>query len=277
MIFIRNKNNYFLWTLLFIGFAGTFTNAQQKPASKIKSEMVLVKGGNYKPLYADTNAADVKVESFYMDKYAVTNSDFQKFVEENPKWRKSKVKKIFADKTYLTNWESDLKPGKNVLPNAPVTNVSWFAAKDYCECQGKRLPKVAEWEYAAQASETKANGGSDKKYLQKIFDWYSMPTQSKISRVGSKGKNYWGVYDLHGLIWEWTQDFYSALVTGESRGDSGLEKNLFCGSGSVGAADFTNYPAFLRFAFRSSLKANYTTANLGFRCVKDYKNKRGVK
>ncbi len=246
--------------------------AQNKILQDSKRNMVLVKGGNYKPLYFDSATVSIKVNSFYMDKYAVTNSDFLKFVEQNPKWQKSKVKKIFAEKSYLASWKNDFEMGDKVYPDAPVTNVSWFAAKDYCECKGKRLPTVTEWEYAARASDKKADGTDDKNYLQKIYEWYSSPTPNKISKVGSMGKNYWGVYDLHGLIWEWNQDFFSSLVTGESRGDSGLEKNLFCGSGSVGATDFKNYPAFLRFAFRSSLKANYTTANLGFRCVKDLKN-----
>jgi len=270
-----NKTGIIIFILVL--FFRTALYGQNNSQNENMERMVLVRAGDYKPLYIDSSAATVKINSFYMDKYAVTNKEFLKFVKENPKWLRSKVKKLFADKSYLINWESDLKLGNKVVANAPVTNVSWFAAKDYCECQGKRLPTVAEWEYAAQASKTKPDGSKDNDYLQQIFDWYSRPTPLEIPEVGSIGKNYWGVYDMHGLIWEWTQDFYSALVTGESRGNSGLEKNLFCGSGSVGASDFTNYPAFLRFAFRSSLKANYTTNNLGFRCVKDLNNNRGAK
>ncbi len=271
MILFLLKKNMVLVLLCTILLLNTNVSAQKNVSSNSNYEMVLVKGGNYKPLYFDSTTTNVKVNSFYMDKHAVTNADFLKFVEQNPKWQKSKVKKIFAEKSYLANWKNDFEPGDKVYSDAPVTNVSWFAAKDYCECQGKRMPTVAEWEYAAQASENKADGANDKKYLEKIYDWYSSPTPNIIPKTGSKGKNYWGLYDMHGLIWEWNQDFFSALVTGESRGDSGLEKNLFCGSGSVGATDFKNYPAFLRFAFRSSLKANYTTANLGFRCAKDFK------
>ncbi len=75
--------------------------------------------------------------------------------------------------------------------------------------------------------------------------------------------------DLHGLVWEWTSDFNSALVTGDARGDTGLERQLFCGAGSLGASDRANYAAFMRFGFRSSLRAGYTVHNLGFRCAKD--------
>jgi len=234
--------------------------------------MVFIKGGIYTPLYiSKKEGTGVEVAPFFIDKYAVTNSQFLKFVKENPKWKRSNAKKLFADENYLSSWKADLELGKNVLPNGPVTNISWFAAKAYCEYYKKRLPSVAEWELVAKASSNQSDGSKDQKYIRQIIEWYSRPTTEKISPVGSRGKNYWGVYDMHGLIWEWTSDFFSSLVTGESRGDSGLERNLFCGSGSVNASDFKNYPAFMRYAFRSSLKANYTTSNLGFRCAKDYK------
>ena len=242
------------------------------------TDMALIKGGKYKPLYgANNNSDEVTVAPFYLDKYPVTNKSFLQFVKENSNWRRSNVKKLFADENYLKNWKNDLELGSNVLPDAPVTNVSWFAAKAYCEYYGKRLPTVAEWELVAQASAKQTDGSKDPNYIRQILEWYSKPTQKIIPAIGQTEKNIWGVYDMHGLVWEWTSDFFSAMVTGESRGDSGLERNLFCGSGSVGASDFKNYPAFMRFAFRSSLKANYTTNNLGFRCAKDFYQGRNEK
>jgi formylglycine-generating enzyme required for sulfatase activity len=59
------------------------------------------------------------------------------------------------------------------------------------------------------------------------------------------------------------------MVTGESRADAGLERDLFCGAGSVGAKDASDYAAFMRLALRSSLRANNTTTALGFRCARD--------
>ena len=59
------------------------------------------------------------------------------------------------------------------------------------------------------------------------------------------------------------------MVTGDSRGDTGLDRQLFCGSGAQGAKDRSDFPAFMRFAYRSSLKAGYTVHNLGFRCAQD--------
>lgn len=233
-------------------------------------EMAKVKGGVYTPLYGSDSIA-VRVSDFYMDRYPVTNSDYLAFVEEHPQWKKSQVKKLFADGSYLRNWKLDTDMGDNVVPKAPVTNVSWFAAKSYCECQGKRLPTMDEWEYAAMADETVADARSKKQYNQYILGWYEAPHTYK-NPIGSTFKNYWGIYDLHGLVWEWTSDFNSVLLSGESRKGNDEDANLFCGAAALGATDLMNYAAFMRYAFRASIKANYTVQNLGFRCAMDGKN-----
>ena len=59
------------------------------------------------------------------------------------------------------------------------------------------------------------------------------------------------------------------LVSGESRADASLERGLFCGAGASGASDFADYAAFMRFGYRASLQARYTTAQLGFRSAYD--------
>ncbi len=266
----KTKKNILLFLILCINV----TVAQSNKISPANN-MVLINGGVYTPLYGEkNNEVKIKVAPFYIDKYPVTNAQFLEFVKANPKWRKSNVKKLFADKNYLSHWKNDLELGNNTLPNSPVTNISWFAAKAFCDYYGKRLPTVAEWELVAKASATNPDGSKDQNFIKQILEWYSTPTPGKVPSISEREKNYWGVSDMHGLVWEWTSDFFSSLVTGESRGDSGFERNLFCGSGSVNASDFKNYPAFMRFAFRSSLKANYTTNNLGFRCAKDF-NKKG--
>ncbi|MNL63509.1 Formylglycine-generating sulfatase enzyme [compost metagenome] len=78
---------------------------------------------------------------------------------------------------------------------------------------------------------------------------------------------------MHGLVWEWTSDFNSIFLSGESRKDKSSDQNLFCGSASVNAADLMDYAAFMRYAFRGSLKAQYSTRNLGFRCASTIKPK----
>ncbi|MDD2985321.1 formylglycine-generating enzyme family protein [Flavobacterium sp.] len=233
----------------------------------VTTEMALVKGGSYVPLYGQKQE-EVIVNDLYMDVHPVTNAEFLDFVKKNEKWQKSKVKKLFADGNYLVKWQNDTLLNVDAKPNSPVTNVSWYAANAYCDCQGKRLATVDEWEYAAMADETIPDARKLESYNQIILDWYEKP-KTYQKEVGTTFKNYYGVYDLHGLVWEWTSDFNSVLITGESRGDSAENNNLFCGSGSLNATDLMNYAAFIRYAFRGSVKANYSVQNLGFRCVKD--------
>lgn len=247
----------------FIGSFFTFGTAQS-------IKMAKVDGGVYVPLYG-VDSIVVSVDPFYMDVYPVTNAQFLAFVKEYPEWKKSRVKKLFADGNYLFEWKNDESFGKNLDAEAPVTNVSWFAAKDYCRCQGKRLPTVDEWEFAGMADESTADARKNKNYNEYILSWYEK--RSTLSNtIGSTFKNYWGIYDLHGLVWEWTSDFNSVLLSGESRKDVDKDSNLFCGSAAVGASDLMNYAAFMRYAFRGSLKANYSVKNLGFRCVTDIEN-----
>jgi len=235
--------------------------------------MVRVPAGAYVPLYAiargDSGArAAVRVGAFAMTVHPITNAEFLAFVREYPEWRRSRVKPLFADGSYLKHWKGDLELGERAPASSPVVHVSWFAARAYLKSRGLRLPTVDEWEYAAAASERRRNAARDPAFLARLRAWYARPTMDPLPSVGSTFRNVYGLRDLHGLVWEWTLDFNSALVTGESRGDSALERSLYCGSGAAGASDFEDYAAFMRYAFRSSLEARYTVANLGFRGVR---------
>ena len=234
-----------------------------------QSKMVSIQGDSYIPLYG-RDSLQVTISDFDMDVYPVTNKEYLQFVKDHPKWRRSAVLKLFADKNYLSQWDSDTTLNTNQSLDAAITNVSWFAAKDYCECQGKRLPTIDEWEYVAMANVELRDARILKTYNEYILSWYEKP-KTFNNEIGSTFKNYWGVYDLHGLVWEWTLDFNSVLVSGESRKDVDNDSDLFCGSAAIGATDLMNYAAFMRYAIRGSVKARYTMKNLGFRCVKDKK------
>ena len=221
----------------------------------------------YRPLFrGEKDAKEMPVAAFHLDVRPVTNGEFVTFVCENPNWQRSRVPRLFADEGYLAHWAGDADLG-NARAEQPVTNVSWFAAKAFAAAQGKRLPTTAEWEVAAAAGFTLGDGAKDKEFQQAIANWYGTPTPLVMPDAGGGRENIFGVRDLHGLVWEWTSDFNRALVTGDARGDTGLERQLFCGAGSLGASDRENYPAFMRFGFRSSLRAGYTVHNLGFRCA----------
>jgi formylglycine-generating enzyme required for sulfatase activity len=145
--------------------------------------------------------------------------------------------------------------------------VSWFAARAYARALGLRLPTTAEWELAAAAGYTQPDGKSDAAMKRDLYAWLARPVPVVLADVATTRLNFHGIRALHGLVWEWVDDFNTAMVTGESRADSGLERDLFCGAGSVGAKDTTDYAAFMRQALRSSLQANNTTTSLGFRCA----------
>ena len=228
-----------------------------------------IKAGSYRSFFPGKGEPrEVQVSEFQIEEHAVTNVQFLRFVRAVPKWRQSRAKRLFADANYLKHWIGDLTPGDDIV-DRPVVNVSWFAARAYARWIDRRLPTVQEWEFVARASETTTDGTMSKDFNQRILDWYSKEPSQSPDQIRSTFKNAYGVYDMHGLVWEWVEDFNSALVTGESRGDTGLERRLFCGAGSIGSADPTDYASFMRLAFRSSLKAAYTTKNLSFRCADD--------
>lgn len=233
-----------------------------------ESPMVSVKRGSYIPLYGTEDKKPAKVSAFEIDVFPVTNAQYVVFLKNNPEYGRSKIKRIFADKSYLSHWESEFNYGKTNLSNGPVTNISWFTARKYCECQGKRLPTMDEWEYVAMADEKRIDARTKAAFNKYILASYEKP-KTYLNPIGKTFKNYWGVYDMHGLVWEWTSDFNSIFLSGESRKDKDSDKNLFCGSASINATDLMDYAAFMRYAFRGSLKASYTTKNLGFRCAKD--------
>lgn len=243
-------------------------------------ERVPIPGGRYRPLYRqpvrgasrDTllrRVVAVDVRPFQLDRTPVTNAQYLEFVRSHPEWRRSCVSRLFADEAYLHHWRGELDPGPGAPLSSPVVYVSWFAARAYCAAQGGRLPMVAEWELVAAADETRCDASRDRKFLERVRDWYGRPSAAVLPEVGHTFRDVWGVEDMHGLVWEWTLDFNSALVSGESRADASLERGLFCGAGASGASDFADYAAFMRFGYRASLQARYTTAQLGFRSAYD--------
>lgn len=234
------------------------------------TDAVSIPAGRYSPLLINTGEpAVIDVPAFALDRFPVTNAEFLAFVRENPKWRRSQVSRLFADSSYLETWYSDLELGPNAPADAPVVRVSWFAARAYARWHGKRLPSTAEWERAAAAGYTVEDGKNDAAFITDLYAWLSKPTPATFPSVQSAKANLFGVRGLHGLVWEWVDDFNTAMVTGESRADTGLERNLFCGAGGASSRDTSDYAAFMRFALRSSLKANNTTSSLGFRCAAD--------
>jgi formylglycine-generating enzyme required for sulfatase activity len=226
--------------------------------------MRLVSAATFEPLFPGRDGKkQIPVAPFRLETHPVTNAQFAAFVAAEPRWRRSVVVRLFADTGYLAHWRADLEPGPD-LADRPVTAVSWFAARAYARWRGRRLPTLAEWESAAAMP--LANGADA---VRAVLEWYARPGSGGTGPVGSGVVTELGIADLHGLVWELVDDFGTAMVTGDARGDTDLQRSLFCGAGAVGASRPEDYAAFMRYALRSSLRGESTTRNLGFRCAAD--------
>ena len=232
---------------------------------------VKLPGGGFRSTLKYEDGVDVKVAPFELQKRPVTNAEFLAFVKANPEWRRDKVPKVLAERRYLQHWQGPTTLGDGAQPGQPVVQVSWFAASAYCEAQGGRLPTWNEWEDAAAADETRRDARKDPAWRERILAWYSQPSSKALPRAGLQVPNAYGVQDLHGLVWEWTDDFSSLLVDPESRNQGDPDKSKFCGAGALSMDDRDNYAVLMRVAMLSSMQAQGTTANLGFRCARSAK------
>ncbi|MEP6864341.1 MAG: formylglycine-generating enzyme family protein [Deltaproteobacteria bacterium] len=220
--------------------------------------------GIYRPAFPASPAErTVAVQAFWLDREPVTNVEYAAFVQAEPEWARDRVKPIFADDNYLRGHTS-------ASPTAPVVRVSWFAARAYCAWRGGRLPGEAEWELAASADAHHRDASDDPVFQAQILAWYARTTPAQLPDVGGAA-NAWGVHDLHGLVWEWVEDFTASLVTSDSRDPT---RTQVCGAEAAAAKDPRAYATFMRFAFRGSLVARDTVASLGFRCAYDQERSR---
>jgi formylglycine-generating enzyme required for sulfatase activity len=234
------------------------------------SDYVQVPAGEFRSVLKYEDIKDTtRVAAFELMKTPVTNAEFLEFVRAHPEWQRDRVASVFAEKNnYLSHWSAPLQLGSAAKPQQPVTQVSWFAASAYCEAQQARLPLWDEWEYVAAADATHRDARSDPVWRESILGWYAKPSTTPVADVGQSPPNAYGAQDMHGLIWEWTEDFASMLVTSDDRSQSDANRLKFCGAGSLTTQDRENYAVLMRVAMLSSLEAANSTSNLGFRCAR---------
>lgn len=210
----------------------------------------------------------VTLAPFALRRTPVSVADFLDFVRTHPEWQRGTAPAIFADARYLAHWDGPLAPpaGAGALER-PVVDVSWFAARAFCESEDARLPTWLEWEFAAAADETRTDARADPAWRRRILAWYERPGGALLPAVGGT-PNAYGVRDLHGLVWEWVDDFNALFIAGDSRTQGDPDVLKFCGAGAISIVDRESFAVLMRVALLSSLNAADTTSTLGFRCAR---------
>ena len=213
----------------------------------------------------------VKLSKFYMCKYAVTTGDFHHFVE--------KV-------NYQTNQKYELWKEKQseVEYNHPVLYVSWQDAIEYCKWLSKktgkkfRLPTEAEWEYACRAGTStpfhtgenltteQANYNGNYPYAKNKKGVFRQNTVS----VNSFEPNIWGLYNMHGNVWEWCMDNYSSSYYEQCKKQDLVENPVGDERGNsrvIRGGGWNTHGDICRSAFRNYDSPFFRDNNIGFRLV----------
>ena len=234
------------------------------------SEFVHISGGEFRSVIPEAEGDNlVAVADFLFQEAPVTNAEFLQFVLHHTDWQRGNAISLFVDAQYLSTWSGPISLGPESGLQQPVLQVSWFAANAYCKSQNARLPSWYEWEYVAAANETVADARVMPEWRQEILSWYARSGGDRVADVRSGQANYYEVFDSHGLIWEWVDDFNAFLVSGDNREQGGADQLQFCGAGATTMEEKENYAILMRVAMLSALEARYTTRNLGFRCARD--------
>jgi formylglycine-generating enzyme required for sulfatase activity len=169
----------------------------------------------------------------------------------------------------------------------PVEQVSWDEAVEFCQRLSElpadksegytyRLPREAEWEYACRAGTTTEYSFGDGDGLLRDYAWYEDNSTKMTRSVGQKRPNQWGLYDMHGNVWEWCQDWYGDFQNGIAIDPTGPASN---DSRVLRGGSFLYYPSLdglsnlpgVRSALRwCNLPGNPTLFIGGFRPARTY-------
>jgi sulfatase modifying factor 1 len=227
----------------------------------VQNELILIHGGEFTmghqsspdATYVDEYVHLVHVDSFYIEKYEVTNSQYKAFCDD-------------TGRRLPEFWGMDIyKCGPN-FPDYPVVGVTWADAMAYAKWKGFRLPTEAEWEYAARGGLIGKSYPSGNEMDSTMANYY--PVQGHTMPVGSYPPNGYGLYDMAGNVVEWVYDFYSKNYYLESPYENpscpfyGKRRVIRGGGWRSGIGCITVY-------FRQSLRPYWVDFNVGFRCAKD--------
>ena len=225
----------------------------------------------------DETQRHVTIDAFYLSEKAITNEQYCQFLNAKkvPGYGQLQVAG-YGKQTlvYVHRWGVQYSGGKwypaAEKADCPVIHVTWYGAKAYCDWAGGRLPTEAEWEYACRAGTTTPfNTGDNLTSSQANYDGnYPYGNNAKgvylecTQPVGSYAPNAWGLYEMHGNVWEWCSDWYdnyaSSAIINPQGPSTGSLRTLRGGS-------WYRYAWSCRSANRSFNKSDNHNSKIGFR------------
>jgi formylglycine-generating enzyme required for sulfatase activity len=204
------------------GPAGGDADVENLPLITPKSggEMLLIPGGTSTMGDAsgrpDERPHEVTVNAFYLDKFPVTQELYEKVMGVNPSKRKAKENPVertqWTDAARFCNKCSELEGLK------PCYNPQTWECN--FDADGYRLPTEAEWEYACRAGSSGQYCFGDNEADLPRYAWFKPGSEGKTHPVGQKLPNRWGLYDMHGNVWQWCNDWYSESYYAEAGSDN---------------------------------------------------------
>jgi formylglycine-generating enzyme required for sulfatase activity len=226
----------------------------EKLANRVTLEMVSLPAGKFLMGSSESNYEkpqhQVKINSFAIGKYPITQAQYQAVMGNNP-----------------SNFKNN--------PQNPVEQVSWNDAQAFCkklsQITGKtyRLPTEAEWEYACRAgTTTRYYFGDDANQLEN-YAWYSENSNGTTHPVGQKKPNAWGLYDMSGNVWEWCEDDWHKNYIG-APDDGSAWLNIDNDYPILRGGSWCNLPNNCRSAFRNYIfrrDSRYTGCGFRVACV----------
>lgn len=224
---------------------------------KTDPEKTHLKIGTVKPLFVDQQPERrVHLDAYYIDKYEVTNAEFQRFVDDTQ----------FND--LPAHWvEGKFPEGQASLP---VTNVTWREALAYALWAGKRLPTEMQWEKAARGPDGRLYpwGNEYKVGLANIA--LEGPHKAVPGGTFPQDLSSYGAFDLAGNVMEWTLDWYNPYPGSEYRSAKfGNKLKVLRGNGfQKGGHYFLD--AYRYLFYRTEADPDDYFENVGFRCVTDF-------
>jgi len=250
---------------LWLGVGASISSAQppKEITNSIGMKLVLIPKGTFMMGSPESEEAHREDETqhevtiskdYYLGVYEVTQAQYEKVIGKNPSHFQGAI---------VGNYNADL----------PVEQVSWDDAVEFCKKLSElpeekkagrvyRLPTEAQWEYACRAGSKTAYSFDDEEGLLPEHGWFKRNSSNRTHTVGLLEPNAWGLYDMHGNVWEWCSDWYGDYPKGALSDPTGPKEGslrVVRGGGWLFGA------ASCRSAIRSRNDPSYRYSGIGFR------------